>query len=602
MVPAALWAGVITPVVEEKIVLRNISISTYQTTNLSALLEGDVELGHISDGVWLTKNGISSFDMNAIRGQMLNSASFASAINNGTTRIHAKLDSTGFSYANRSYKIGATVGFATIPDTKGPIRYTYNETGFETTVSCIYNRSSDYYLVRIPTSENIHLTIYETHGLMANNLDAPSYVQVGYLRQDILAWGLRYLNTTRSSSLAIVTPADLTSNAFGFFAFNASQCQLQFVAKNFEVNVHTGNSTIVVSPKEEIEWPDYADVLLTSVTSGIASFTYADGAFLGSVLGRALHLNANVLAQLRGEGDQTILSSLEDFVSSVFDNALVAMSTATFVGTNATTARSAQVVVYAVVFGSSTYIYAAIGVHAIVCAIYIFEAVRTRGWSKATAFDPLDIGNAVLAASAGGKVFSESFEAIATVDKAFDDPKISGMLKLRLRRQRKHAVPAKLVVEREHMTLHQQDSSVPLRRENLWGVEGGDEIVYTSVPDHETLSPLTHPRGSNYRRSATRTGGTVPQSDNSSSFQRDCITVSRRVTCIHRGAIIILACNSWTLLHRQDVFGVIHCGIRVLSLIRVAHVLHRIHPLNGNSLAEDLRNPSNHTICPGTNT
>lgn len=109
------------------------------------------------------------------------------------------------------------------------------------------------------------------------------------LRRPILA--TRYVNTTRSAALAITTSANATTDTFGFNASNSIQCQIQLVAKNFEVAAYTGNSTIAVLPGEEIEWPDYVDILLTTVTYDIAEFTHVDGAFLGSKLGLAMRLD-----------------------------------------------------------------------------------------------------------------------------------------------------------------------------------------------------------------------------------------------------------------------------------------------------------------------
>jgi hypothetical protein len=88
---------------------------------------------------WQTDLGLFSYEPAVLRGLLLNSASRASA-KNGTGTLHAKLDK-GFVYANRSYGLSFAAGLMNTTFTSNPLSLSYLETGFESPVSCVYNKN-----------------------------------------------------------------------------------------------------------------------------------------------------------------------------------------------------------------------------------------------------------------------------------------------------------------------------------------------------------------------------------------------------------------------------------------------------------------------------
>ncbi|KIW13149.1 hypothetical protein PV08_08336 [Exophiala spinifera] len=403
--PSALWSGAITPILSEKVTSQPSMIPSFQTTNLSALWEGNSSTstsGSGSLGQWLTADGLFSYDPSALRNLILNSASDASTTNS-SGHLHQKLDKTGFLYLNRSYGVGAATGLIDVAGTSSPQWVSYFEPGFYSNVSCIYNASSAYRIDKLDTPSGWTLNVYQAAGSYPTGDSTGGWVYVGYSAMDIFSWGVIYKNKTRRSYVSLTTAANESQDAWSFSGFNNIQCQIDFEARNYSVQVNHTNSVISVTPKEGLQWPSYADAVIDEVTTWLWVFSYVDSSFGGSYLGRTLRLNVNQLQNATGDfSSDTTLRGVSDYLSSCVDNILVALSSARLVAANATLPVEASVGVPAVTFGETEYIGSILALNIFVCLLYAAEALRTRFWRNMPQLDLMDLTSVVLAAWKGG--------------------------------------------------------------------------------------------------------------------------------------------------------------------------------------------------------
>ena len=165
-------------------------ISTFDTANISAMWEGNMATsvsGAGTLGQCLTNEGLFSFDPNALRGLIVDSASGVSTTNT-TGLLHQKLDKTEFSYINRSYGLGSAAGVIDIPGTKDPQWCSYIEPGFVSAYSCINNASSAYVLEELPVPQGWELAVYQAEGEYPNAVETGGWIYAAYAPADIFSW------------------------------------------------------------------------------------------------------------------------------------------------------------------------------------------------------------------------------------------------------------------------------------------------------------------------------------------------------------------------------------------------------------------------------
>ncbi|KAL1632893.1 hypothetical protein SLS58_011286 [Diplodia intermedia] len=239
----------------------------------------------------------------------------------------------------------------------------------------------------------------------------------------------------------ISTLANKTHDNYGFFGFNATQCEIDWKFREFLLDVDAVKKTISVTTSNETDWPDYGDAFLANLTSKLAAFTYNDGSFGGSMLGRAMRMNTdNLNWTMHQTGSETematediLLRSLEDFITYAFDSSIIAMASSLAVLTNATIPVNATVSVQAIVYGSAGYVYSIFAINAVICLVYAAEALRTRGWGLISPVDFLDMATLVVAASRGGSGIAESFEQAVKGDTEGKGRRAIGTLKVQPR-------------------------------------------------------------------------------------------------------------------------------------------------------------------------
>ena len=150
-VPSALWAGALAPVSADALVQGNVSNPAYD--NLPSL-DGLIQDIFAADKVVRTKTGVFSYSVGMKLHALLMAAAASATPPDGSTPLRTKPDETQYVYNGRSYGIGSAVGLISDSSMPGNVSfYTFNETGYDPQVKCIYNQSAAYI---IKAEQNTH--------------------------------------------------------------------------------------------------------------------------------------------------------------------------------------------------------------------------------------------------------------------------------------------------------------------------------------------------------------------------------------------------------------------------------------------------------------
>lgn len=101
------------------------------------------------------------------------------------------------------------------------------------------------------------------------------------------------------------------------------------------------------------------------------------------------------------------LRSVEDTMTSMLDNTLLAFSCAQLMMVNDTKSVNATVSLSAVRIGKSVYIYIVAGVNFAILLLCLVESIRTRNWTGLSAFDYANIKDVIVSTSKGGPFIAE---------------------------------------------------------------------------------------------------------------------------------------------------------------------------------------------------
>ncbi|PYH79461.1 hypothetical protein BO82DRAFT_356433 [Aspergillus uvarum CBS 121591] len=242
---SALWTGALTPTTTTTTHSYPLNIPSYHNT--SFIIEYPSQIDRTGPTA-RTPQGYFTYSVGL--GQLtalISSASTASPLLANASRVHPKLDNTGYSYTGRSYGVGTSVGLTdsglrtTYPHATG---YTYVEPGYVAHVECAYNRSSAFRLEELG-----EYALYAARGPLpdsvnASRRDAGEYsVYTGYSTRTIVAVGVaaQPVKYTRERYVAVA--------AGGYYAgLNASQCVVVFEPAWFRVEVAVAGKVVRVVP------------------------------------------------------------------------------------------------------------------------------------------------------------------------------------------------------------------------------------------------------------------------------------------------------------------------------------------------------------------
>lgn len=238
-VQSALWAGALTPVATTVLRETNITVPSYHNASLISEYTSEVGADAPPDvrgtkGYFTYKVGVG------LTGELLRVAASATPIGD-EPRKHQKNDNTQFTYIGCSYGVGSSVGLLddTTPSDTLALALTYQEVGYDASVSCAYNASADFVLEALGGD---YIDAFAAKGELPNSVPGdPEYsTYVGWGARSIVAIGVgRDLNSTRHT-LGIAAGE-------AYSHLNATQCDITFTPALFDITVNLRDRNISVA-------------------------------------------------------------------------------------------------------------------------------------------------------------------------------------------------------------------------------------------------------------------------------------------------------------------------------------------------------------------
>ena len=435
-IPAALWAGAITPISITKTVQSTISTSFYQPDPSST--SWNHSWAPFPANVNYTDAGSFSYSPGVTSSGLILKNAAAAISTNDTIVKHYKNDLTQYFYKGRSYGVGASPGLVDPPGNNGSLTsYTYSEIGYQASVACIKNTSSLWgWTIAQDNRGDANPCILFANGSFPDGT-VDSYVQMGYALSNSIV-SLSGHTNTEGGFLAIAGGSQ-------YVKLNYTQCAIEFVPTNFTIGVDVVqrviNVTVEVSETDIIDMdPTTSDgrfseygcirgkcndrmrtgqrglgLIASQVMKGITSLTRINTSLWTSVVGDALYDNINnaEAAQRHGRINQTLetdnlsLYAITTSVESMIDDILLGLSSSQIVIANSTKPTPAIAQISAVRLGQSSSIYAIATVNLLLIALSIYEIIRTHGWRHLLVFDYRDIKSVIIATSLRGSAIAE---------------------------------------------------------------------------------------------------------------------------------------------------------------------------------------------------
>ncbi|KAF2830468.1 hypothetical protein CC86DRAFT_443456 [Ophiobolus disseminans] len=395
LVPAALWAGSMTPSVSQTMGGGMLLIPSYE--DVSMVKEYPMMIGFAGPSL-RTQKGFFTYSVGQQQsGQLMGSAASASSTGRGL-HVHRKLDNTQFSYRGRSYGVGAPVGLMDqgIASNTQIAGYWYQEAGYLANVSCIYNSSSNFVL-----SGPVNEWIYAASGSLPDSVDGSEYSNyIGHDGKAIVAMGVAFSDRSPRRYLSIAA-----GEAYGFL--NNTQCEFDFTPTLFNVTVDIGNLNITVRPAATMrDFNPQRNITRTVVRQ----FELMSNDMTNLIA--AYKMSRASASRDPFTEEEATLAGLTNSITAMADDMLVAYASAQLMVGRMFTQQPARVYVYALQFGQPGYIYAIFSLNLLVILAVLAEAARTYGWSGLGRFNYLDPRDLIIAASRGGADIAQAADQV----------------------------------------------------------------------------------------------------------------------------------------------------------------------------------------------
>lgn len=389
-IPSGIWAGALTPVSTTKQIQGSISLPSYQDT--SNIKEYPSEV-HSTGPTLRSPLGYFTYSVGVqMQGSLLASASAATSVD-GSVRQHSKLDYTHFNYFGRSYGVGASVGLSdsAVLGQSLHLSYSFIETGFETSVSCLYNSTSDYKLQSdTGYGPDVDTSRFAATGELPNSIPGePEFsVYFGHGPKAIVAIGVgRDWNNPR--------PALGIAAGEYYKHLDKIQCAFDFKPTVFNVSVGVAERNITVTPIRSASAfnPQNLTQVLTRQFELIAN---DQTNIYVSLVGNSLNASISdyIISQNSTTHEMTLEQATPTGLANAFkamaDDMLVAYAGAQLMIADQSYLQYVTITKAAVKVGENIYIRAVFGINIVVIVVVIAEAMRTKLWRKMLTNDYMD--------------------------------------------------------------------------------------------------------------------------------------------------------------------------------------------------------------------
>lgn len=418
--PGALWAGALnTAATSSQLTLGRAAVPVYSEATASVW---DSEFGlDALDHVWnwvqnctavrgsagmLSTTSISNCPVPNYQAQLLEAVRDASAGGGVSVRNHSKPDSPAWTYRGRSYGVGAAQGLTSLEGVPGDhalLSYSYNETGYRTTVGCEVNATAALNFTLSAHVDNVF--IWEVVGTLPNSVSSEFY--------PVMAWHRNSLN--ESEVLAWVGVSHNDSHMIGVVAsqiygnFNNMQCTVTFEPTLFNVAVNATEQTINVSiidiPRNQAVDIDPNGHLRRNSIWSVNLLSRMSTSLYVSVLGEALTHNLETVSAPQNTADKDPARAAAESFTAILDDILGIYAGSQLVlagGLGGQAATKIRGEFSALRVGQPPYQYAVLGVNIALLLLVLAEAFRTRWWRDLPSFDTLDFETVVGSALAKG--------------------------------------------------------------------------------------------------------------------------------------------------------------------------------------------------------
>ena len=473
-IPAALWAGALTPIFVEYTVREGtIQVPTYPLSSAN-LWQGAFNKtlnGTFTTHTTCTKNRYIDAEFNAVvvgnngpRGfvsscpsldhlsTLINSAGTASTASLQEQRIHARIDNSGWLVIGRSYGVGSSPGLVDIPTLSSlvvPVKgFSYQEYGYDTHVSCSFNESANYFLLDQGSFEvgDSDVSIFQANGTLPNSrrgsVESYAVAGVGSSWGNYFAWSTAVDDEQHMLAVA----------GTGWYTYlDKLQCSATFTPRLFSVYVNTTSTTITVSPSTDNSSAvniEPTGTFTTSIFDNVEALSRFAGQTTISSLGDPIIFNSVMVKFQYPDRNASFVypQALADSVTAIIDDLLIAYAQAqTVLFRNATT-TPITARFDAIRIGSDKYIFSVLASTVLILLIVVTGMTWTRFYRDLDRFDFTDVSSMVIAASAGGRPIADAVYARHAGDGTLwegdpSDRKAGGVVvKLRLRRDGKDLV------------------------------------------------------------------------------------------------------------------------------------------------------------------
>ncbi|KAI9722430.1 MAG: hypothetical protein M1828_004797 [Chrysothrix sp. TS-e1954] len=393
IVPSALWAGALTPITLDAIQHDTIVVPSYANADQMRLIkEYPSEGSDPTPSTW-TSRGLFSYVV-GMKFQGLLLSSVASAwTTDGRIRMHNKFDYTGYRYAGRSYGVGSSAGLIDDHLSSNPrtVSYQYQEPGYNTAATCVYNASSEFVLM-----ETYDTMLWSASGPVPDSpIQSPEYsVYIGRGSNVIVAIGVTG-KIERPRYVAFAAGAN-------YSILNNVQCEISFSPALFNVTTHLEGRNITVTPNT-ISTPDI-DPTGVLVKTAMRQYeliandqTNIYVSFVGDSFNNSINAYRASLNTTSPDLDDSkaALAAIEASMTAMMDDMLVAYASAQLMIGNHTRSVPAAVKVRVLRFGENIYIYSIFVVNTLILLVVAVEAVRNSAWRRMPRFDFLDLDDLI---------------------------------------------------------------------------------------------------------------------------------------------------------------------------------------------------------------
>jgi hypothetical protein len=417
MIPAALWAGAITPVTTGVTHVHPINVPNFTDSDGTHTINNPFS-SHVNYTIVSPQGTFTFSPAKQFSGFIIDNAR-NTMTPSGQVSSHPKLDRTGYTYATRSFGVGSGAGLLESFDIP-PIYYEYRELGLRTSANCIYNDSADLSFDQLtPDGEGFDFLTYNAVGRQPNGVRIlNAAASSGTMTLFSVSGGFGTDNTTYVTMAA----SSAATNESIYAALHHIQCHIVYEPWEMLVAVNASSKTINVTAPAEGSAATFPNLRQwTSFVSGMFNLIcwVQVTTYLTSVLGDAFVSNIDAVAMHQNvSANATNLYGVTTALESMFDDILHAVSAAQLMVSDATQPTDARVQSNGFVFGSPAYIYAVTAIDVLVTLTFLVEAIRTRWWKDAPRFDFMDIKAVILGASAPDNGIAEKTSEVGKDEKA----------------------------------------------------------------------------------------------------------------------------------------------------------------------------------------